>query len=428
MSKIISRRSFLKRTALLSAVMSGGFNRIWALPKSQFIREVDDLTDQPVVVWARHPDIYSITGGFSSSIIEMVMDEAIINLTGIEDTGTAWLSLFPNITASCVIAIKINCVMGDNPMSVHQEIVNIVIDKLTNMPLSGGPLPPENIIVWDKYDENLTGAGYSLNYGGAGVQCYGAQHEGVGYDESNPLFLQGHERFITNIIAERCDYLINIPVIKDHNIAGTTGALKNHYGTVNIIDIDGDTLHTNQCDPYIAQINADDRILSKQVLILYDAIFGQYEGGPYGPDQEWLTFPESRPSGLILSRDPVAADTFEYNIIMAERELRGFSIVNTPHIQTAAALGLGSMNYQLIEISEFPVRELTIHHEGEDIVLNWNALPGANQYKIYRDSDPYFNPSGAPYAVTQNTEWRDEGVLNSSVKWFYRIIAEVSAQ
>ncbi|MBC8204610.1 MAG: twin-arginine translocation signal domain-containing protein, partial [FCB group bacterium] len=44
MSKIISRRSFLKRTALLSAVMSGGFNRIWALPKSQFIREVDDLT------------------------------------------------------------------------------------------------------------------------------------------------------------------------------------------------------------------------------------------------------------------------------------------------------------------------------------------------------------------------------------------------
>ena len=46
--------------------------------------------------------------------------------------------------------------------------------------------------------------------------------------------------------------LINMPILKDHGIAGLSGALKNNFGLVH----NPNKFHLNGCDPHVAEVNA----------------------------------------------------------------------------------------------------------------------------------------------------------------------------
>jgi hypothetical protein len=55
------------------------------------------------------------------------------------------------------------------------------------------------------------------------------------------------------------------------------------------------------------------------------------------------------------------------------------------------------------------------------VVLSWNSHPGATEYRIYRDTLPYFSP-GAPYAVTAGNTFTDPGVVgNPNVNYYYLV-------
>ncbi len=53
-------------------------------------------------------------------------------------------------------------------------------------------------------------------------------------------------------------------------------------------------------------------------------------------------------------------------------------------------------------------------------VLNWDAVPGANSYKVYRCLDPLALDWGIPVAITSNHAWTDTSV---STQYFYRVTA-----
>jgi hypothetical protein len=71
------------------------------------------------------------------------------------------------------------------------------------------------------------------------------------------------------------------------------------------------------------------------------------------------------------------------------------------------------------------VTELTVSIEVNDIILNWEPIIGAQEYRIYYQDTPYFYPSGIPQTVVlpPDTSWTDVGALNWE-KRFYRIIVE----
>ncbi|MDQ1316416.1 MAG: hypothetical protein QG588_63, partial [Candidatus Poribacteria bacterium] len=137
-------------------------------------------------------------------------------------------------------------------------------------------------------------------------------------------------------------------VLKDHSISGVTFSMKNHYGSV---DNPG-ALHGNNCDPYIAELNNTDPIKEKTRLIVMDASFGIYIGGPDGG-------PQFQYNSLILGQDPVALDYQCLQIINAERQKHSIQAVpNAMHIKTAENLGLGTMNPDEMKVIQLNVQDV----------------------------------------------------------------------
>ena len=158
-------------------------------------------------------------------------------------------------------------------------------------------------------------------------------------------------------IVEEADYIINVPVLKDHSNAGITFTLKNFYG---IVDRPGD-MHTDPsqtgktwCDPYIAGVY--NLAAEKVKLIVGDAIFAAHKGGP-------STAPTFILNSLFISTDPVAMDMYALKVINDERIKKNMYEITTEldpvnpnradarHIITAGSeYKLGIINKEIIEV------------------------------------------------------------------------------
>ncbi len=114
-------------------------------------------------------------------------------------------------------------------------------------------------------------------------------------------------------------------------------------------------MHDNNCDPYIAEINNLDQVKEKTRLIVLDASLGIFSGGPTGQ-------PQFRYNSLILGQDPVALDYQCLQIIDGQRELRGLppvaEWVEPKHIETAAGLGLGTMDQNEMQVIRLTVKDV----------------------------------------------------------------------
>jgi uncharacterized protein (DUF362 family) len=242
----------------------------------------------------RAAGITNETGSIRNDIVEVMIDAGICGLADLEDRGEAWKSLFPNITQESVIGIKVNC--ENSQLSVHPEMTNGIIQGLTSMEVEGSLFPAEHIIIWDNEEDDLLSAGYTISKGGSGVQCYGTDHSGVGYSETQYDVNSSQQR-LSKILTQEIDYLINVSVLRNHATAGVTLGLMNHLGSCD----HPEELYDNHSDPYAAALNAIQVIRYKQVLSICDAIYGIVSGGPGGA-------PQIIPKKFIFSRDPVAMD------------------------------------------------------------------------------------------------------------------------
>jgi hypothetical protein len=72
----------------------------------------------------------SVTSGLAidASIVQSMMDCGIMALTGRNDVGEAWKSLFPGIAETDVVAVKVNCASSQLPS--HPEVAFAVRDGL----------------------------------------------------------------------------------------------------------------------------------------------------------------------------------------------------------------------------------------------------------------------------------------------------------
>jgi hypothetical protein len=245
------------------------------------------------------------------------------------------MSLFPGITSSSVIGIKVNCANSSVPS--NPETVQAIIDGLLLMPIPGG-FNANNIIIWDRTDYELIASGFTINTGSNGVRCFGTSHSGVGYSTVN-LNVNGVTSHPSNIFANYINYLINVPVIKDHTVSGATLCLKNHFGSVN----NPGYLHGNYCNPYLPSLNQQLQAVlgNKEKFRLIDAIFGIATGGPSGPADFVY-------NGVIMSEDIVSADHIGLEILVEHGMNHAWQAT---HIQTASQppYNLGNYDLALIE-------------------------------------------------------------------------------
>jgi len=108
------------------------------------------------------------SGEVSTGAVKNALDECLAKLYLARDGKTVWKKLFKR---NDVVGIKVNCLAGAN-LSTDPLVVQAVIEGLT----SAG-VKPGKIIIFERNDRELAKAGFELNRGGKGVQCYGTEKD-----------------------------------------------------------------------------------------------------------------------------------------------------------------------------------------------------------------------------------------------------------
>lgn len=324
----LTRRSFL--AASLQGIGGLSLLSIAGLDISSLFAADQTTIAQSRVVISRNPKMRLAPGqDVDAHQARLVLDRAMMRLADTKNPKDAWTKLL-SPSKGDVIGIKINCIGGRN-CCTSPVLVNEILQSLKSIGVA-----EQNIIIWERRNDELEKCGFAINTGTSGVRCYGTLPT-TRFSEKT-FTVSGTDLSFSKILSEQISILINVPILKDHGAAGMTAALKNHYGSFN----NPWKFHSNNCSPYVAEINALPPIREKTRLILCDAFRPLCHGGPTDRPQYRWTY-----GGLLAATDPVALDAIGWKIIEKQRQASGLKSLaaegRTPkYIEHAAQLKLGT--------------------------------------------------------------------------------------
>jgi len=327
----LSRRSFLAALGLAGLGLGGCSRAASQAPANPIVPGSTAQPGEPRVVVVRVGNAWS-----DAAKLRSALDRGMQALTGAPTPTDAWKRLF---TPHDVVAMKANALAGPK-LSTHPEVCYAIAASLASAGVA-----PDRTVVYDRLSEELEVLGFTLNEGGPGMKVLGS--DATGYDQE-PTEVRSVGTCFSRIISEAATAIINVPVLKDHDLAGLSGALKNHYGSIH----NPNKLHTDHCHPYVADLNCAQLLREKQRLIVFDALQVCYDGGPaFSPG---ATVPYG---ALLLSTDAVAADAVGLGIIeklRADAKLPALmSLERAPrYIHLAGEYGIGTADLELIETIE----------------------------------------------------------------------------
>lgn len=345
-----TRREFLKAvgTGLVLGPLGGSFlgletvGRAGTAPALSISDRAKALPLQPPaksrLIIARHEKFLGGDGKVNGGLIGKALDDGLMRLSGIKSPDKAWASLFK---PDDVVGLKLNC-LAKRAFSPHVELVESIIRGLKLAGVREG-----NIIIFDRTSKELREAGFTISKGG-GLKCFGTDELSGGGYESRPEVVGRVGSCFSRVISGLCTAIVNVPVLKDHDLAGVSVAMKNFYGVIH----NPNKYHDNNCDPYVAELYSHPYIRGKVRLTICDALVAQCNGGPaYKAQWAW------RYNGVLLGTDPVAMDSVGANIIEEKRREMGLPSLEQAgrkpkYIQTAASLGLGFDDPSAIQVIE----------------------------------------------------------------------------
>lgn len=348
----ISRRVFLRRAAAgLGALSVGPLFSACAVQGTQAASRAKQApqtveaseppaTDVPLVasaqktrsrlVRARHVQVWQ-GDALSEEALKQMLDSAITALTGLEDAGKAWSSLFK---AGERVAIKVNAIISG---ATNTALVLAVAGRLQDLGIAA-----EDILVYDRSDDELKNAGFALNQTGKGLRVRG----------NNDVFGEQSWKVLDSDVhlsraLDDCDALINMPVLKGLTIGGISFAMKNHYGTVD----NPSRFHYDRFAGGVTGLNALDPIRQKTRLIIGDVLAKETHA-------DWTDYAVvGGESAILVSRDPLTVDLLGLLMCYEALGKKGISTAaikaQAPAwLKAGAALGLGAEDITQMDLKE----------------------------------------------------------------------------
>jgi uncharacterized protein (DUF362 family) len=289
-----SRRDFLR---LASAVLVSG---VGASACRDAPPGSSAAAGKSKVVISRDAKLQVQKSGVDSARLLNILDRAMQTAYDCDTPLEAWKKV---VRPGETVGLKVNCLAGKGN-ATRVELVDAICERLQQA-------GTKDIIIWDRLNADLESARFRIVERGSGVRCFG--NDALGY-ESELVTFGSAGSLMSRTLTQACDAVINLPVLKDHGIAGVTLALKSMFGAIH----NPNKYHLNVGDPYVADVFMLPPIRQKVRLHICDAINAQYEGGPsYMPQWTWPY------NGLIVSRDPVALDHLGWQIIEKKRTEMG---------------------------------------------------------------------------------------------------------
>ncbi len=315
-------------------------------------------------------------------VVRMV-DTAVMKITGKNEVGKAWESLFPegHPTRNTRIGIKLNFSYGDGRNDVENDwsktycpfgpktaVTDAIVTGLARM--LEGTFPVENITLIERMYSIGSKKYYPLIQGYRKVfqnkkGLYSDVQEGMysiywvsprkpaELPPEAPKFIaapdhpdkyQAPQRIFKAVYEN--DFLINYAIAKDHRAAGITGVMKNNFGcTDNPFGTHGRNWNDDN-SPYPGTavcVPAFQKYIQEEtpfILNVLDALTTVYEGGP-------LSGRIFQTNTIAVSKDPVAIDAYELHIINEVRRKKGLSILGTNGKRAAD----GHRNAQFLSIA-----------------------------------------------------------------------------
>ncbi|MBI4902835.1 MAG: DUF362 domain-containing protein [Acidobacteria bacterium] len=308
-----------------------------------------------------------VSGRYQADIVKPMLARGMKDLTGADDETSAWKLFFQKGDR---VGIKVNPVGMPHVISAA-EVLRPIISNLT---VAGVRL--QDIVVYDRYRQQFLKGGFEqwlpqgVRWSSASEDYTLIQLDAKGYDRDHfvelPLSSPGYHNderarysFAANFITKEVDKLVNLCVLKDHQSAGVTLALKNlSHGLVNNVSRSHSTTTQNSCNSFIPAIVQLPVIRNKAVLHIMDGVKGLYHGGPSArPQFVWDHHT------LYFATDPVAMDHVGWRKIDEKRLAMGKKrlVEDTPdqfstfthrqpeHVEIAGALGLGVWQWDKIQ-------------------------------------------------------------------------------
>src|ERR1035437_10038699 len=155
-----------------------------------------------------------------------------------------------------VVSLKLNS-LGGRAISPSVTLVTAICERLQQAGIKAG-----DIIVWDRGSRDLQSAGFKLSNAPGSVRFIGS--DTAGYEDASVSYGSVTTRLAK--ILTQSDVLINLPVLKNHNLAGVTMAMKNMYGVID----NPSALHGAACNPYLADLNMIPQIRQKVRFVVGD--------------------------------------------------------------------------------------------------------------------------------------------------------------
>jgi len=326
------------RRRFLFSVTAGGLGALACGGHSSPAPNIIPKSGKPRVGIARDNGVIAETGAVDADRTAALVHDAVCALTGKTDWADAWKMIFePNDT----VGIKVNCLPGKK-LSTHPEVALAVVEGAR---LAG--VADSRIIVWERRENEMARAGFTINRDGKGPRCVATDSPGFGYD-SMPEESGSIGSCFSSIVSQHCTALVSVPVLKDHDLSGVSIGMKNFFGAIH----NPNRYHDNNCSPYIPDVILHPYIRDKLRLVVCDALIAQCQGGPsFVREHAWNY------AGVLASADPVALDSTGWRIIEERRKEQGLppleEVGRYPvSIETAAEKGLGEADPDGIEVVE----------------------------------------------------------------------------
>ena len=336
MSKKITRREFVEKSAKTIAagalLASGAAKAAAAPPKSRVI----EVTAARAVRSGRKID---------AKKVRQMVKKGMAALTGEKEP---FKKLF---SPKDKVGLKINC-LGRPRIYTHHELIDAFAEEL-----KAAGVKPENIIVWDRFEEHMKDCGFKMKPKGPGVlvratESYRGDNDCL--DDTDPYVCEKDQSSgrqddgstasrLSRIFRKDCNKHINLAILKDHGLAGVTLCLKNiAYG---VCDNNRRFHGPDHIGPFISGFCKKKGVMDKFTLHVIDGLEGCYQDGPC-PGSEDSIFAHNT---IWFSKDPVALDALGTRAIEARRKKEGLRPLCKPgrypdHIELSGKLGLGQFD------------------------------------------------------------------------------------
>lgn len=273
----------------------------------------------------------------NQSVVNDMIDAGLMELTNAKTVPAAWSRLVPEYLPGQTFAIKVNFnnfnSAGPDPDDDINALIEPVNAIIRTLIMFGAA--PGDITVYD-VTHGLHNGGMPQNsfisrclYPGVKFACYVGNpnpYSSTQFVEFDPpSFPNIPDLPVCNALAES-DYLINMPIPKEHSFTGVTLGFKNHLGSVDRCQkMHAFFPYAYYYDPGyspLIDLFKNQHFGPKTVLTVGDCLFGHWEN-TYGVPPPWLTFGNGAPNSLFFAADPVAADSVMTDFLEIERVQQG---------------------------------------------------------------------------------------------------------